>query len=110
MQEPLKKQFEINEKHFNELVIKSEKPVLLMFWGSWCPVCKQAEPMLKEILNENNNFSIKKMNVDRNPHIATKYEVMGTPNFCLFKKGKLINRRVGSQSKQQIIQMIEEKI
>jgi thioredoxin 1 len=97
---------EINDKEFSKEVIKSTKPVLVMFWGSWCPVCKQAEPLLKKIAEEIDDIKVIKMNVDRNPHTVIKYEVMGTPNFCIFKNGKLVKQEFGSHSKKQILDMI----
>jgi thioredoxin 1 len=100
---------EITDKNFKNEVLESKKPVLVMFWGSWCPVCKRAEPILKEISEEvKSNIKIRKINVDRNPRTSIKYEIMGTPNFCIFNNGKLIRREVGSRSKNQILDMIND--
>lgn len=99
---------EVTDKEFKKEVLDSSSPVLVMFWGSWCPVCKRAQPMIKELYEEIENVKIRMMNIDRNPHTPTKYDVMGTPNFCLFFKGELIDQRFGSQSKKQLLDMIKQ--
>lgn len=104
----MKQKLEITDKEFEEEVLSSSSPVLVMFWGSWCPVCKRAQPMLKKLVDEVDGVKIRMMNIDRNPHTATKYEVMGTPNFCLFYEGNLVEQRFGSQSKNQLLNMIDQ--
>lgn len=102
---------EINDKIFEDEVIKCEKPILVMFWGSWCPVCKQAESMLEELTEEiKNNITVKKINIDRNPRTAIKYDIKGTPTFYLFKNGSPINMKIGSQSKEQLKKFINENM
>ncbi|MBD3355152.1 thioredoxin fold domain-containing protein [Candidatus Woesearchaeota archaeon] len=96
---------EISDKEFNE-VITSKEPVLVMFWGSWCPVCKRSEVLLREIA-EDINYEIKKMNIDRNPRATAKCNILGSPTFILFKEGKEIKRAIGAQSKNQILAMFE---
>jgi thioredoxin 1 len=101
-----KQKLDITDLEFEEEVLHASLPVLVMFWGSWCPVCKRAQPMLKNLAEEEDKIKIVMMNIDRNPHTASKYDIMGTPNFCLFLDGKLIERRFGSQSKAQLLDMI----
>lgn len=103
-----RKKLEITDKDFEEKVLNSSKPVLVMFWGSWCPVCKRTQPMIQEIAENNHDeFKVCTVNIDRNPQMASKYDVMGTPNFCLFKDGELVERKFGAQSKKQILEMLE---
>jgi len=98
---------EITDKIFDQEVLKSKEPVIVMFWGSWCPVCKRAEAMLKELSEETTQFKIKKINIDRNPVSTVKYNILGSPTFIVFKEGKEIKRAIGSQSKNQILTLLE---
>ena len=106
--EKKRKKLEITDKEFKNKVLKSPKTVLVMFWGSWCPVCKKSQPMIEEVsIEKSKDIEVFTLNIDRNPHMATHYNVMGTPNFCVFKKGKLVERKFGAQSKKQKIEMLE---
>jgi len=81
---------------------------LVMFWGSWCPVCKQAEVLLEQIEKEVGT-KIYRINVDKDLKMAVKYSVMGTPSFLVFENGKEIKRVVGSQSKEQIMNLLKNE-
>lgn len=101
-------ELEITDKTFKAEVLNSKEKVLVMFWGSWCPVCKRVEVLLKEIVEESKTtINIKKINIDRNPITATNCNIMGTPSFCLFENGKMIDIKVGSQSKEQLLKMFD---
>jgi len=106
--EKKRNKLEITDKDFKDKVLESSKTVLVMFWGSWCPVCKRSQPMIEELsIEKGKDIEVFTLNIDRNPHMATHYDVMGTPNFCIFKNGKLVLRRFGAQSKKQILEMLE---
>lgn len=102
---------EIKSKEFEKEILKHDGVALVDFWGSWCPPCKRVEETLKEILKEyKDKIKIRKMNVDKNPYYAKKYDIRGVPAFLIFKEGKEIERHVGAKSKEQLVKIIENHI
>ena len=100
---------EFTVKNFKEEVIKSDIPVLVDFWASWCPPCKVVEPILEELAQEyQGRVKIGKLNVDRNPGLVTKYEITGVPTFIIFKDGKIKDRAMAAKSKEELKKMIEK--
>jgi len=99
----------VNDKNFEADVIKSELPVLIEFWASWCVPCKMMDYMLNELEDEyNGQIKIVKLNVDRNKIIPNRYNLTGVPTFMTFKNGKTIESIIGAQSKKNLIKMIEK--
>ena len=104
----MKKALELNSDNFKEMVVDSDIPVLVDFWGSWCPPCKMAEPLVNELANElEGKVKVVKINVDRNPSIGAEYNVYGAPTFALFVEGKIVKTEIGSRSKKQLLDMIK---
>ena len=102
---------EVTDKNFNEEVIQSKLPVLMEFWASWCVPCKMIEYLLKEIQEEyDGKIKIVKMNVDRNRQTPKKYQMTGVPTFITFKNGRVIESKVGAQSKKNLIEMINNTL
>jgi len=100
---------EFTVKNFKEEVIKSDIPVLVDFWASWCPPCKDVEPILEELAQEyQGRVKIGKLNVDRNPGLGTKFEITGVPTFIIFKDGKIKDRAMAAKSKEELKKMIEK--
>ena len=105
----MKKPLLLTDKNFREEVLESKIPVLVDFWASWCPPCKMTEPTIQELAqNLDGVIKIAKINVDQNPISASEYQIMGVPTFIIFRNGNEIARRVGAQSKQQLLDMLEE--
>ena len=85
----------LNEKNFEEEVLKSEKPVLIDFWASWCGPCRMMSPVVDEIAEEmKDEVKVCKINIDEEQNLAVKYDVMSIPTFIVIKEGREIGRCV----------------
>src|SRR5690348_2649410 len=89
-------------------IIKSNKPVLVDFFATWCGPCQTLAPILKEVKdNIGDNVSIIKVDVDKNQHLASQYQVRGVPTMILFKEGKQLWRQSGVVSARDLINIIK---
>jgi thioredoxin 1 len=101
----------LTDGNFEEEVSQSRIPVLVEFCGSWCVPSQQMKPMLETIAREyDGKVKIGDLNVDQNPRTAAQYQIMGCPTFILLSSGKPISRRVGAQSKKQLLEMIPSAV
>ena len=97
----------LNEKNFEEEALKSEKPVLIDFWASWCGPCKMMSPVIDEIAEEfGETIKVCKVNIDEERNLAAKYNVMSIPTFIALKNGKEVGRTIGVQEKKEITRML----
>lgn len=99
---------EARDSTFDQEVLKSELPVLVDFWASWCGPCKMIAPVLEEVAKiYQGNLKTVKVNVDENQSTPTQYGVRGIPTLLLFKDSVVQASHVGALSKSQLISFLE---
>ena len=93
---------------FDESIQGSDKPIVVDFWAEWCGPCKMIAPILSEISAEQPGITIAKLNVDENPDIAMRFNVMSIPTLLVFQQGEVRKRLVGAKGKGQLLQELNE--
>lgn len=96
----------ITNENFVSEVLNSDKPVLLDFYADWCGPCRMVGPIVAEIAAERSDIKVGKVNVDEQPELAARFQVMSIPMLAVIKNGKLTNQAVGYRPKKQIEAML----
>ncbi len=96
----------ITKDNFDEEVIRSDKPVLLDFWASWCGPCRMVSPIVDEIAAERSDIKVGKINVDEEQELAMAFGIASIPTLVVMRDGKAVERRVGAAPKAVIESML----
>jgi thioredoxin 1 len=107
----MSKSVPVDESSFDQVVLKSDKPVLVDFWAAWCKPCVMIAPILDELAEEyNGRIAFVKLDVDQNPRIAAKYGIMSIPTLLIFKKGGPVSNIVGLRPKGDLKKSLEASL
>ena len=99
---------DVTDATFEEVVLNSDKPVLVDFWAEWCGPCRMVTPIVKELAEEYGDKAvIVKMDVDSNPATSVKFGIRNIPTILFFKKGEVVDKQVGAVPKTILASKID---
>lgn len=97
----------LNSENFEQEVLKSELPVLVDFWATWCGPCRMMAPVLEELAQEyDGKLVVGKVDVDENEELAAEYGIMSIPTMLVFKNGEMTDTALGLTPKEKLISML----
>ena len=100
----------IDERNFNEKVLKSKVPVIVDFYANWCGPCNEMIPVVDDFENKHKDVSVFKVDVDKNSEIAEKYNVLSVPTFMIFKNGENVDSFTGGMEQKRFEQAAENML
>lgn len=99
---------EVTDANFEEVVLQSDKPVVVDFWAEWCGPCRMVAPIIHELSDEYDGKAVMtKLDVDSNPAVAAKYGIRNIPTLLFFKNGEIVDKQVGAVPKAVLANKLE---
>ena len=100
---------EVTDATFDQLVLKSDKPVLVDYWADWCAPCRQLSPIISELAGEyGDKVTFLKLDTNANPDMPVRYGVLGLPTLQVFVNGEVVNSMTGGKTKASLIRALDE--
>jgi thioredoxin 1 len=101
----------VDKNNFEKEVLNSDIPVLVDFWAVWCGPCRMVAPVVEQLADQYvGKIKFVKLNVDENPEIAARYNIMSIPSIYLFKNGEHVDGLVGARPKQQFEEVLNKYV
>lgn len=102
---------QITDQNFDEIVLKSDKPVLVDFWAEWCGPCRMVGPVVEELSSEYSGKAVVgKVDVDSNAEISTRFGIRNIPTLLIFKNGQVVDKQVGVVPKSTLAAKLDAQI
>ena len=101
----------VTDETFDTEVLQNSKPVIVDYWAEWCGPCRMVAPVLEEIASEHaDKIDVVKLNIDDNPKVAQRYQIMAIPTMSVFHNGEVVKQIVGAKPKAALLKELAEFI
>lgn len=100
----------VSKSNFNDIVMKSDKPVLIDFWAEWCGPCRMLSPIVDDVAHSMESIKVCKINVDDERELAINYGIESIPTLLMFKNGEVIDKLIGYNPRESVESFISKNI